>query len=103
MRLFVAAFAAATFALQCAPSLPTWPVAALGVALLLACRFLRGTHVIARVAAALVVGAVLGYGYAAWRAEVRRAEELPRAWEGRDVEIVGLVASLPQVTSRGTR
>jgi competence protein ComEC len=103
MRLFVAAFAAGTLALQSAPSLPEWPVAALGITLLLASYFTRGAPVSLRVAAALTTGAILGYGLAAWRAQERLAEELPRAWEGRDIEITGVVASLPQATSRGTR
>ena len=40
---------------------------------------------------------------AAWRAELRLADELPAAWEGRDVEVVGVVAALPQDFSRGSR
>ena len=51
----------------------------------------------------LIAGVMLGFGYAHWRAELRLAEELPREWEGRDVEIIGIVASLPTVNERGTR
>ncbi len=55
--------------------------------------------------AALVVAAALlaGCGYAAWRAQVRMAEELPREWEGVDIEIVGVVADLPANSPQGTR
>jgi len=53
----------------------------------------------------LVVAAALlaGCGYAAWRAQVRMAEELPREWESVDVEIVGVVSDLPANSPQGTR
>ena len=44
-----------------------------------------------------------GFGYAAWRAEARLAEALPRAWEGEDIGIVGVVDDLPAVSSQGVR
>jgi competence protein ComEC len=50
-----------------------------------------------------VAAALLGAGYASLRGEVRLAEELPREWESREVEIVGVVNSLPQQTERGVR
>ena len=50
-----------------------------------------------------VAGAALGTGYALHRADIRMADELPREWEGRDVSLVGTIASLPTVTERGTR
>ena len=30
-------------------------------------------------------------GYAAWRAETRLADELPRDWEGIDITLVGVI------------
>ncbi len=53
----------------------------------------------------LVVAAALltGFGYAAWRAQVRMAEELPREWESVDIEIVGVIADLPANAPQGTR
>jgi len=36
-----------------------------------------------------------GFFHAAWRAEARLADELPRAWEGRDIEIVASSTSCP--------
>ena len=47
--------------------------------------------------------AALGFGYAAWRAEVRLADELPRAWEGVDVALIGIIDEMPQTSPRGTR
>lgn len=45
----------------------------------------------------------LGFCWAAWRAELRLADELGSVWEGRDVGVVGVVASLPQAFERGVR
>jgi competence protein ComEC len=44
-----------------------------------------------------------GFFYAAWRAEARLADELPPAWEGRDVQVIGVIDELPQPVERGTR
>ena len=44
-----------------------------------------------------------GWAYAAWRADLRIAEALPGEWEGRDVVLTGVVASLPQDFERGLR
>jgi competence protein ComEC len=51
----------------------------------------------------IACGVILGFGYADWRADIRMSDELPRDWEGRDVEIAGVVASLPVLNDRGTR
>jgi competence protein ComEC len=44
-----------------------------------------------------------GFSFAAWRADIRLADHLDAAGEGQDVEVVGVVASLPQDFSHGTR
>ena len=46
---------------------------------------------------------LLGFGYATLCAHVRLADHLPDEWEGRDVEVIGTIASLPQVGPRGVR
>ncbi|MFM7459957.1 MAG: DNA internalization-related competence protein ComEC/Rec2, partial [Burkholderiales bacterium] len=51
----------------------------------------------------MISGALLGVGYAQYRAETRLADALSREWEGRDIELVGTVTSLPTLTERGTR
>ena len=52
----------------------------------------------------LLVGlAMLGYGSTGWRAAQRLAEELPAAFEGRDIRLTGVVASLPQAGVNGLR
>lgn len=52
---------------------------------------------------ALLAGAASGFGWAAWRAELRLADVLDPAWEGRDVRLTGRVVSLPQSFERGQR
>jgi competence protein ComEC len=50
--------------------------------------------------AALVVA---GFGATAWRAELRLADGLDPAFEGRDLELTGIVAAMPQQGASGTR
>jgi len=101
MRLFVAAFVLGAALLQREARLPELPFALLGTAVLLAASLVR--HGPARLMIAIAAGGLLGHGYAAWRAEVRLADTLPFAREGEDIALAGVVASLPQVSDRGTR
>lgn len=87
--------------LQCEAALPLvrlWPLAP---AFLLAAMLARGWALRAVLVAAAGLGA--GYDLAAWRAEARLADALPFAWEGRDIELTGVVCGLPQPGERGTR
>ncbi len=53
--------------------------------------------VVGKVALVLATG-LLGFSYAAWRAQGAMAEQLPLEWEGRDVSVQGLISSLPQAS-----
>lgn len=101
MRLEILAFAAGILLLQCQPELPglglAWLLALVPV---LAERWWRNRPL--RLAAILACG-LLGFGYAGWRAESRLADQLPLAWEGRDIEVTGVVAGLPQDFGQGYR
>src|SRR5512134_2086214 len=55
------------------------------------------------VALACVAMLLFGFGYAGLRAEHRLADELPFAEEGRDIEVTGVVKSLPVRLDRGVR
>ncbi len=57
---------------------------------------------ISRVAACLAA-ALLGYAYAAWSAQLRLADELSFADEGRDIQVTGIIAALPSRIERGVR
>ena len=98
MRAALIAFALGVFALQRQPTLPTpgWLAAAgLAVALGAVIAWMwRGTPALARVAAVFAM-ALGGFVWAAGFAHLRLAESLPAAWEGRDVEVIGVVAGLP--------
>jgi competence protein ComEC len=99
MRLAIIAFAAGILILQFHPELP-------GGAVLLGAAisgpvFLAGAR---RWRLLAVVGAVLiGFAWAGLLAQHRLADSLPEAIEGRDVEITGVVASLPQLIGHGLR
>src|ERR1043166_1137609 len=45
----------------------------------------------------------LGFFWAAWSAQSRLAGELPGEWEGQDLSLIGVVASLPQSSDRSLR
>lgn len=51
----------------------------------------------------IVAALALGFAWACWRAEVRLADELSVEWEGRDVEVVGVVAGMTQNFHQGYR
>lgn len=107
MRLFILGFLLGTFALQQQASLSLatphhWLIAS-GVCLPLVL-WLRGRGLkSAALPLLMVCGAMAGFAYAQWRAEWRLADALPVAWEGRDIQLMGAIASLPQVGERGTR
>jgi competence protein ComEC len=44
-----------------------------------------------------------GFFWAACLAQMRLADALPTEWEGRDIQLSGVVASLPQTNERGIR
>ncbi len=52
---------------------------------------------------AVPAACVRGFAWASWRAEVRLADELPRALENRDLVVVGTVSALPSFDPRGVR
>ena len=59
-----------------------------------------------RLARALLLAAFacgLGFYHAAWQAEQRLAVSLPDAWQGRDIEVIGVVAELPRSHEKGLR
>jgi len=111
MRLFVLAFAGGVWLLQQQAMLPSisW-LAGLGAGALLALvlrHWLQKSALAMRrfVAAALLVSAAaaLGFVWAAGFAHLRLADELPAAIEGKDIQLSGVVAGLPQALERGVR
>jgi len=91
--------------LQSLADLPAWAWAALPGGILLHFSILAVCHLRSRsvLLGVLLAGAAAGLGWAAWRAELRLADALDPAWEGRDVRVTGRVVSLPQGFERGQR
>ncbi len=102
MRLNILAFAAGLIVLQMQPELPPaglWALAG-GLLALPAMRW-KGAWP-GRLLGVLACLA-LGFAWAGWRADIRLADALGADWEGRDVEVIGVIATLPQDFSQGSR
>lgn len=104
MRRLILAFAAGIVCLQFQPELPAWGGAAMATGILaLPAWSLSRRRFAALGWLALPLCFLLGFGWAAWRAEVRLADSLPGEWEGQDVQVIGVVAAMPQGFSHGSR
>ncbi len=112
MALLLAAFSIGATLLQTCARLPPMPAAlAVGAAWAAAAwwwAFRRSgganrSEPLKQWAVALPAVVLLGFAYAAWRAELRLADELPPAWEERDIRVIGVVDDLPQNTPSGSR
>src|SRR5690349_15719633 len=114
MRWLLLAFALGVLALQQEAQLPplaraAWVALPLTIALcawLVCGRFGAWGRRVARciaILSAAVSVALSGFFYAAWRADARLADALPTAWEGRDIDLIGVVDELPQAAERGAR
>ena len=87
--------------LQTQAALPAHPWGPVAIAALIAllcarARFARGLGII-------VAALLLGFGYAALRAEWRLADALPPALEGADIAVIGVIDDLPRISDRGYR
>ncbi|HRE17563.1 MAG TPA: ComEC/Rec2 family competence protein, partial [Rhodocyclaceae bacterium] len=103
MRLFILAFASGILLLQQFSELPpVWPWVVAGTFLGLVTWLVGPAGWRGRLLGVLAC-ALLGTGWAAWRAELRLADVLLPAWEGRDIELTGVIAEMPQPFSHGTR
>ncbi|HKP65627.1 MAG TPA: ComEC/Rec2 family competence protein, partial [Casimicrobiaceae bacterium] len=113
----LAAFAAGATLLQTRSQLPPQPgllltlaVAVLQVLLVIRIRVASIPRARARtlvgasvLAIAFAAAGMSGFLYAGLRADTRLADELPAAWEERDIELQGVVDDLPQSTDDGVR
>lgn len=83
------------------PALPFWwPLPML---ILLLPRAQDGMLHLARQALLLACAAWLGFAYSAWLAQNRLADGLPEEWQGRDINISGIVAEMPRRHDKGLR
>ncbi len=100
MTTNILAFVLGVWLLQQQAVLPNLAWAPLLPLLWLAGRFLPATP---RELLAKVFFLGFGFFWAAFMAQLRLADALPSAWEGRDIQVVGVVAGLPVETERGLR
>ncbi|MDR3213385.1 MAG: DNA internalization-related competence protein ComEC/Rec2 [Azoarcus sp.] len=85
-----------------------WIVAVSAFGALVVCGRLRRRARTARGGSAfwalgLAAAVCMGYAYAAWRADARLSDALDSALEGRDLQLTGTIASLPDDTGDGVR
>ncbi|MFO1397166.1 MAG: DNA internalization-related competence protein ComEC/Rec2 [Burkholderiales bacterium] len=103
--LCLLAFAAGVCVLQVQPALPPLPLLWIGAGFapaLVAWRTGTPSRTL-RCSLWIAAFAVAGFGYAAWRAEVRLVDALPHAWEDVDIGVVGVIDDLPAAGPRGER
>jgi competence protein ComEC len=106
MRVAILGFVAGVACLQTRAALPEHPLLALGLALPVCMGvvwLLRARAAAVRCAVALPFGAALGFLWAATLAQAALAPQLAPAGEGRDVQVIGTIASLPYRFSDGVR
>lgn len=105
MVLFTLFFTIGVWLLQQQATLPdfgwAWLLPGLPLALLIPTRPL-GLRV-ARVVLIAAFACGLGFYHAAWQAQQRLAVTLPDEWQGRDIEVIGVVAELPRNHEHGQR
>jgi competence protein ComEC len=102
LQLALLAFALGVVVLQAQAALPD-PHLALCIPLFALLWWLLGRRTRFAVLLLALAAGSGGFFYAAWRAELRLADALPAASEGRDIRLTGVVDELPQSTDRGIR
>ncbi|TAG70999.1 MAG: DUF4131 domain-containing protein, partial [Burkholderiales bacterium] len=92
---------------QLVPTLPArgviFSVLGLSAVALLAIRLLPTKRSLFGLVLAALSIATLAASLTWLRADIRLADELPRDWEGRDIEIIGVVDEMPQRNERSIR
>jgi len=96
-------FALGVWLLQQQAALPDFDWAGLPLILLAALRLPHHAiwQRILRSLLLITLAACSGFFYAAWIAQQRLADELPAAWQGHDITLVGVVAEMPRQHERG--
>lgn len=114
MRSFVLAFALGVWLAQQQAALPeSMARLAIAPAIVLFCALLsllkksvmvrRRLNEILTVLLRVIAGCALGFFWASVFGHLRLTDALPTAFEGRDIEVIGVVSDLPQAMSRGVR
>ncbi|MEZ0272901.1 MAG: ComEC/Rec2 family competence protein, partial [Methylophilaceae bacterium] len=101
MRSAILAFIIGVWLLQQQATLPSllW----LATLLLIGLPFLLRRHAALFRISIVSVSLLVGFLWASGVAHLRLADALPSEWESKDIQLVGVVASLPQLQERGER
>ncbi len=104
MRLAILSFALGIWLLQTQAALPrvAW-IGLLVVALALAGKLAAPLRPIVLRSIFVCIAAAIGFTWAAFLAQQRLADSLPSEWESKDIEIIGVVASMPTFGEQGVR
>jgi competence protein ComEC len=108
MRAAIIGFVAGAACLQTQAALPAMQIVVLLFVLAAALVLVRRLATVRRYAAMRLVaivaaGAFAGFAWAAFIAQHALREELPSAWEGEDITLIGTVSSLPYRFEQGER
>lgn len=106
MVLLILSFAVGVWLLQLQPALPPLVCAgglAAGPLLMLLLQGAGSVRRVLRRVVMLLTALACGFAWAAWLAHIRMADALPGEWEGRDITLTGVVATLPQSYERSVR
>ena len=101
MTLLALAFVTGVWGLQQLPQLPELYWSGILIPLVLL-SFWRPHPVFYRLTL-ILLALGLGFFWATIHAHMRLADALPRAWEGRDIQLTGVISSMPQLQERGVR
>lgn len=107
MILFALAFVFGVFCLQQMPVLPSLTWALLFIPLVFICisfrRSSRPVSIFVKRLLWLILSFLLGVFWAAAFATIRLSDSLPHVWETKPIELIGVVASVPELTESGER
>jgi competence protein ComEC len=84
------------------PSLIWLPIIAVGLLLTFLLHHAKAFTYL-RLPSLFITTGLIGFFYAALFATMRLGDDLPRAWEQKDIQIIGVVATMAEVTARGER
>jgi competence protein ComEC len=105
MVLYILSFTLGVWLLQQQATLPNLDCAWLLLSIPLAV-LIPAKPLILRIARTLLLAylaLVLGFYHAEWQAQRRLSDMLPDEWQGRDIEVIGVIAELPRIQEHGQR
>ena len=101
MRSAILAFVFGVWLLQQQATLPS--LAWFAALVLIGLPFLLRRHAVLFRISIVLVSLFAGFMWASGVAHLRLTDALPSEWESRDIQLIGVVASLPQLQERGER